>query len=454
MSSILHYPIISYKTKELRNAIVDGNLSTLSRYIPTKYHVNQPFKFDSGGGTSYALLLAVESNQPDLVKYLLEKGADITKKDIRGMTVFHKIANSPYMSRELVNIFYENENDGFYLNDQLPLSGNTLVHLAVVQENVYVLERALKQFKKLKVASIRNYKNDTPLTLALKLMNDNPIIPIMLIKYVIRVSDEHFYVSDGRNQTPLDLANKYGKSHLYSLMSEYYYRPVRGRLSSESPCQSHVSMDYDEDEMHNDTKSTLHHNEVSALTTDFDALNINNDNVTEDLQREKEININLNEEIKKLQNQIANLTNDHDVNYYKKQNKQLIAAIEEKNKKIDNYERLIDIEKSDMTTVIVEKDEKIESLENKLSNMKKELQQTHKTICELQEESKSNFETYELGLKEKDAKYRRQLTELNNQIQELEVRHSEELNKYRCENCENRNTKSLQEEMNEALGRL
>ena len=72
--------IVVFEVTPIGNAIIKGDIETVKKFIEYGVNVNEYFN----GMTP--LMLAARSNQVDIVKLLLEKGADASLKDQRGNT--------------------------------------------------------------------------------------------------------------------------------------------------------------------------------------------------------------------------------------------------------------------------------------------------------------------------------------------------------------------------------
>lgn len=72
--------IVVYDVTPIGNAIIKGDIETVKKFIEYGVNVNEYFN----GITP--LMLAARSNKVDIVKLLLEKGADASLKDQRGYT--------------------------------------------------------------------------------------------------------------------------------------------------------------------------------------------------------------------------------------------------------------------------------------------------------------------------------------------------------------------------------
>ena len=67
---------------KLYTAIANGDLETVKKFIEYGANVNE-----SSNGVS-PLMLAARYNQVEIIKFLLEKGADVSAKDERGYNAF------------------------------------------------------------------------------------------------------------------------------------------------------------------------------------------------------------------------------------------------------------------------------------------------------------------------------------------------------------------------------
>lgn len=72
--------IVNYNNTPLCNAIVKGDIATVKKFVEYGSDVNEL----SNGSTP--LMLAARYNKVEILKYLLEKGADKKIKDERGNT--------------------------------------------------------------------------------------------------------------------------------------------------------------------------------------------------------------------------------------------------------------------------------------------------------------------------------------------------------------------------------
>lgn len=72
--------VVLYDVTPLGNAIIKGDIETVKKFIEYGVNVNESFN----GITP--LMLAARSNKAEIVKLLLEKGADADLKDEKGNT--------------------------------------------------------------------------------------------------------------------------------------------------------------------------------------------------------------------------------------------------------------------------------------------------------------------------------------------------------------------------------
>lgn len=80
--------IVNYNNTPLCNAIIKGDIATVKKFVEYGTDVNEM----SNGLTP--LILAARYNKVDILKYLLEKGADKQIKDERGNTALKYAENS------------------------------------------------------------------------------------------------------------------------------------------------------------------------------------------------------------------------------------------------------------------------------------------------------------------------------------------------------------------------
>lgn len=83
--------IVNYGNSPLCNAILKGDLASVKKFIEYGAEVNEM----SNGLTP--LMFAARYNKVDIIKYLLEKGADKKIKDERGNTAMQYAENSKSM---------------------------------------------------------------------------------------------------------------------------------------------------------------------------------------------------------------------------------------------------------------------------------------------------------------------------------------------------------------------
>lgn len=211
--------------KKLIRAVIRGKVDYVREMVPSNVAVNQPIISRPGGPATYMALLAVEHDQPQVLRYLLENRADLSKRDHRGMNMFSKVASLKHIRKDFTDMLFvpDNEKWSNLMNDQT-ITGNTAVHLAVTSKNLYTLDVMLKMTNKLKVATITNNNGDSPLILAIK--NRLPTMASMLLEYTYYKSNEPLTTMDINGLTALEVADDCGFPFLvYMITSASFPRP-------------------------------------------------------------------------------------------------------------------------------------------------------------------------------------------------------------------------------------
>lgn len=208
-ASLRNYPLPYTLCKHLIHAVSTGDLESVKKHVPLSVHVNQPVTEYCGGAATYLSLLAVAHNKADILKFLLTLGADALLRDPVGMNIFSQAASMSYVSTDVIDVLLVAHNNGEFLNDQIPSTGNTALHLAVINKNAYVVQKLISMGSVVRACTIKNRCGDTPLGLSIKLSRGNPTIAIMLIKYAMHVTGESLSTTDKRGYTVLELAKMY-----------------------------------------------------------------------------------------------------------------------------------------------------------------------------------------------------------------------------------------------------
>ncbi|KAK3703182.1 hypothetical protein RRG08_010310 [Elysia crispata] len=218
MALVKNYPPPYMRSKRLLKAAYEGDMKYVESVVPSQINVNQPLETRLNGHSTYLHTLAVDNNQVELLHYCLSMGADALLKGIGGVNLFSRIASSPHVDKRMVDMLFYCENGGEFLNDQTT-AGNTIAHAAVLSNNTYCLSSLLSMSDVVRVATVRNKKGDTPLHLALKIFSkDNPTVPVMLVKYALRVSNEPLSTTDDGGFTAFELACRFGFSEVVDLI--------------------------------------------------------------------------------------------------------------------------------------------------------------------------------------------------------------------------------------------
>ena len=215
------YPIPFPLGKGVIFSVIKGDLVSLKKDIPSRYDVNQKFMSTPGGFVTTLGLLSVTHNKVNIFKWLLSQGLDALQKTSAGFNLFSEAARMSSVSKETTDLLFTPSNDGEYLNDQALNGGyNTVTHLAVISNNIYLLQKLLGMGSSLRVCLIKNLKGDTAMGLGIKLNRDNSTMARMLAKYARNVSKEDFTTtSDNDGYTLLELARNYKLHDVVDIMT-------------------------------------------------------------------------------------------------------------------------------------------------------------------------------------------------------------------------------------------
>jgi len=199
------------RAKKLLYAVYKGDVRELRHFIPTVYNPNQMFYTtpDSAVSASHLGALAIVNNKPEVLRILLRAGLSTGAITGKKMSLFSEAASVKYVSPEIVDMLFVPVNDGDFLNDQPFEAGyNTTAHLAVLNNNSYLLDRLLRMGKSCLVATLRNATGDTALTLAIKLSRYNGgSMAMRLARYTEEVTKESWSsVVENSGYNALELA--------------------------------------------------------------------------------------------------------------------------------------------------------------------------------------------------------------------------------------------------------
>ena len=215
--ALLQYSLLYNRAKKVIREIHKQYISTVKDFVPDIINVNQPVIPCYGGLFSYFTFLAVENNAGEILRYLIEIVAYALVKNPKEENLFARVAVTPTLSKDIVDMLFVRENYGEHLNDQMQY-GNTLMHYAVLSNNVYVLDMIFKMGP-IRVSSIRNNKGDTALNLSIKLAKGNPTVPSMFVQHVFKYS-ELISIPDSDGYTPVELAEMYNLPGVVEIISD------------------------------------------------------------------------------------------------------------------------------------------------------------------------------------------------------------------------------------------
>lgn len=151
--------------KKLIDAIMEHNYEEIHRLVDLLHvDLNQSYEYE---GTP--LHVAVKEGDTELVKYLLEKGANPNAKGAFGETPLHIAVDRGYL--DIVKLLLENGADPNIQSNE----GNTPLHIAVISSSADIAYELISHGAK---KDIKNNFGKTPLDLAMEL-NDEKMIKIL-----------------------------------------------------------------------------------------------------------------------------------------------------------------------------------------------------------------------------------------------------------------------------------
>lgn len=182
-------------TAFMNAASSNSDIATLEMLLPSLKNINEINK----EGAS-ALAMAVQNNSPEVVEYLIGKGADINVVDLKGDNIAAYLVQS-YSARNIKSLepkmkILESKGLNF---SAIQNNGNTLLHLALTKESLELLKN-LEHFN----INI-NTKNKDGLTVLLKAAmiakNDE------ILKYLLNIKADKSIETD-MNESAFDLAQE------------------------------------------------------------------------------------------------------------------------------------------------------------------------------------------------------------------------------------------------------
>ena len=220
------YAIPFDQGKKLIYAVIKGDIKTIKELVPRTFNPNQPFMVSPGGPKNYLGILAITNDRPGVLIELLKLGLWTTSKNERSLNLFTEAASIKQVSPAIIDILFRPSNDGYYLNDQpASLEFNTAVHMAALNNNLYLLEKLLDMGFKVKVGTLKNSYGDSALSLAIK--TGRATSALMMAWYMIGVSRESWEkVVDKDGYNALELA----KRHSMPAVVEALETKIKGPL--------------------------------------------------------------------------------------------------------------------------------------------------------------------------------------------------------------------------------
>lgn len=120
--------IIYLRQRQYQRALRSGDVAAVIAYLDSGFELNSPIPHSKGA--AYPILEAVRSGNPELVHYLLEKGADPSARSQFGIVPLHAAAHLGHI--EIVRILLD---AGVDINELSPYPGNTALHEAVLMND-------------------------------------------------------------------------------------------------------------------------------------------------------------------------------------------------------------------------------------------------------------------------------------------------------------------------------
>ena len=150
----------------------------VKKFIEAKEPVNtESFVTSTGNDKHSALLVAARDDYPNIVKMLIDAGADIGQRGyMMNAIAFHKAGykGNPEVMKLLIN----HKDAQKYINDQGPNNGYTPLHDAIWHGHSETAKLLIEAGARL---DIKNYENDTPLDMAKRYHYDD-IVALILKK--------------------------------------------------------------------------------------------------------------------------------------------------------------------------------------------------------------------------------------------------------------------------------
>ncbi|MDQ7055090.1 MAG: ankyrin repeat domain-containing protein [Persephonella sp.] len=151
--------------KKLITAIMEGDYNEIYRLVDLlQVNINRSYEYEGA-----PLHVAVKEGDAELVKYLLEKGADPNGKGAFGETPLHIAVDRGYL--DIVQLLLERGADPNAQSNE----GNTPLHMAVIASSADI---AYELIKKGASVDVENSFGKTPLDVAREL-NDEKMIKIL-----------------------------------------------------------------------------------------------------------------------------------------------------------------------------------------------------------------------------------------------------------------------------------
>ena len=444
------YPVSYVRAKKLLYAVSRGDVRELRHFIPTVYNPNQRFYTtpDNASSASHLGALAIVNNKPEVLRMLLRAGLSTRATNGKNMNLFSEAASVKYVSPEIVDMLFVPDNDGDFLNDQPFEAGyNRAAHLAVLNNNSYLLDRLLRMGKSALVATLRNATGNTALTLAIRLSRYNGgSMAMRLARYTEEVTKESWSsVVDNSGYNALELAEANQLHEVVKILTA----PRRGDDNLCSLCRRVVN-DRHEDDSYIEEGSMIYDDEFGVPPASADnarQVEVNRyEQIISGLERQHAVDSEAAEE--RYSRGLERIKHEADIEVYRLRNEvaRLTAALTEARVRSTFSTAFVDVDKEELarvTALLVDqkkvnealqkqiaamgergaRDNTIESLRNELASAEDQLTVMTNAHSKAKEALKSEYEKI---AKDRDA-------ELEDVLSSNNERHAAEIAKMRAE---------------------
>lgn len=192
--------------KEFYLAVLKSNVEKVREYLDRGIDINREVPGE------YPLFVASKAGHPEMVKVLLEAGADVNQKDDEQETILHWLGHLGHQEShlEVVKILVQEPKIDINSQDN---EGNTPLHLASFSGNTKIV-KVLAQMPGIKI-NAKNQNGWTPFLAATAV-----VVRLEIVKYLAQIPGINLEARNNEGKNVLHLASQKGKWEVVDFLKE------------------------------------------------------------------------------------------------------------------------------------------------------------------------------------------------------------------------------------------